>query len=615
MRMMTYDNTIIFFSSRLLSRILFLNGKHDEAEDQNMTRERKPPERPVPGSRASTGGQTLVTYQVGVLPILNRVLARMKLEDLLREYLEEDPRCEVSPVKAVILLVLNFVCSREPIYGVGEWAARHAPDLLGLAPGDILHLNDDRVGRCLNALFNSDFRGLVLRVVSHVVTEFKVSLEELHNDSTTITLHGDYENAAKETLSMGKWVPAITWGKNKDHRPDLKQLLYTLTITADGAVPIYFSTGSGNLTDDQTHRETWDLLRTIVGNALFLYIADCKLATTENMNHIAKQGGRFISVLPDNRKECKEFRELVAKKAVTWEPIWEKKDDEDEVIDTYSIVRQPALSVEGYRMIWFHSTRKAEQDALARNQQVQRALKRMSSIRQKLLSPNSRTRQRAKIQASAEKCLAQFNAQEWIRFTIKSYKLETFHQARPGRPTSTTPFVKKVTLRWDLEYELDEAKLAEEAVQDGIFPLITNTKDVDLSDLEVLQAYKRQPLIEKRFSQLKTDFCVAPVYLKSARRIAALLCIYFFALLLQALVERELRRAMAKNKIETLGLYPEGRSCAAPTTRRVVDLFENIQRHELQGEPTGSQHFLTNLSSIQKEVVELMSMSAAHYGA
>ena len=50
-------------------------------------------------------------------------------------------------------------------------------------------------------------------------------------------------------------------------------------------------------------------------------------------------------VLPDNRKECKEFRELVAKKAVAWEPIPEKKDDEGEAIHTYSIVRQPALSV------------------------------------------------------------------------------------------------------------------------------------------------------------------------------------------------------------------------------------------------------------------------------
>ena len=91
--------------------------KKDEKVDQPRTA----------GSRASTGSQTLVTYQVGALPILNRILKRMKLEDFLHEAIEEDPRCEVSPVKALSLLVRNFICSREPIYGVGEWAGRQRP--------------------------------------------------------------------------------------------------------------------------------------------------------------------------------------------------------------------------------------------------------------------------------------------------------------------------------------------------------------------------------------------------------------------------------------------------------------------------------------------------------
>jgi len=153
------------------------------------------------GIRASAGSQTIVTYQVGALPILNSVLERMKLEEFLREYIEEDPHCEVSPVRGISLLVRNFLCSRKPIYGVGEWAARQAPDLLGLAPDDIPRLNNDRVGRCLVTLFNANFSSLALRVVNHVVREFQVSLEELHNDSTTITLHGEYEEAAGEVKS------------------------------------------------------------------------------------------------------------------------------------------------------------------------------------------------------------------------------------------------------------------------------------------------------------------------------------------------------------------------------------------------------------------------------
>ena len=104
---------------------------------------------------------------------------------------------------------------------------------------------------------------------------------------------------------------------------------------------------------------------------------------------------------------------------------------------------------------------------------------------------------------------------------------------------------------------------------------------MDLSELELLKTYKRQPTIEKRFSQLKTDFEVAPVYLKAVHRIQALLSVYFFALLLEALLERELRQAMQRKGVESLPLYPEGRACRWPTARRVLDLFEPVQRHTL----------------------------------
>jgi hypothetical protein len=60
-----------------------------------------------------------------------------------------------------------------------------------------------------------------------------------------------------------------------------------------------------------------------------------------------------------------------------------------------------------------------------------------------------------------------------------------------------------------------------------------------------------------------------------------LLRIYFFVLLVEALLERELRRAMARSGVESLPLYPERRACRRPTARRVIDLFEDVQRHTL----------------------------------
>ena len=107
---------------------------------------------------------------------------------------------------------------------------------------------------------------------------------------------------------------AITWGYNKDHRPDLKQLLYILTVARDGAVPLYFQVASGNVADDQTHRATWDLLCRLTGRRDFLYVADCKLASAENMAYIHQHQGRFLTVLPRTRSEDNAFRDLLVQR-------------------------------------------------------------------------------------------------------------------------------------------------------------------------------------------------------------------------------------------------------------------------------------------------------------
>ena len=154
---------------------------------------------PRPGAIAQAKGQTLNSFRVAALPIVNRILQRMRLDEFLHAYLSRaDRRCRIAPAIGVTLLLKNVLLCREPLYGVGEWAARYAPELLGLVDTQLPSLNDDRVGRCLDRLFQCDVSSLVLELVTHVVREFQVELDELHNDSTTVTLHGDYENAARE---------------------------------------------------------------------------------------------------------------------------------------------------------------------------------------------------------------------------------------------------------------------------------------------------------------------------------------------------------------------------------------------------------------------------------
>jgi transposase len=163
-----------------------------------------------------------------------------------------------------------------------------------------------------------------------------------------------------------------------------------------------------------------------------------------------------------------------------------------------------------------------------------------------------------------------------------------------------------------LHEEIDVQKMAAESQTDGVFPLVSNV--TDLSELELLHAYKRQPTIEKRFSQLKTDFAVAPVYLKEVRRIQALLCVYFFALLVEALLERELRQAMQRKEIEALPMYPEGRACRWPTARRLLELFEPVQRHTLSRDEQPEEVIVTELSNLQRRLLKLLGLSTNGYG-
>ena len=568
-----------------------------------------PPSPPV----ARAAGRLLRSSTVGALPILNQFLRRIRLEEFLRAHLPpEDRRTKLSAAKALLVLLRNLLVSREPIYGVGEWAARHAPDLLGVTEKEIALLNDDRVGRCLDRLFLADVPSLVLAVATHVVREFDVRLDELHNDSTTVSFCGAYARAATEQRFLGRPTLAITFGHNKDHRPDLKQLLLILTVTADGGVPLHFRAASGNVVDDQTHRDTWELLCQLTGRRDFLYVADCKLATSENMAYVHQRQGRFVTVLPRTRGEDAAFRELLAQGQVRWRPLWEKTDDEGQILDRFSTSDAPATTAEGYRLAWYHSLRKAELDAMARSGRIERALKQLAALREKLRSPRTRYRQDAKVTEAVAEILQSCGAASWIATEVQPQTVETFHQDHPGRPSQKTRYVKKVATRFDLAYHIDNAAVAADATSDGIFPLVTNV--ADLSELELLQTYKRQPVIEKRFSQLKTDFEVAPVYLKAVHRIQALLCVYFFALLAEALLERELRQAMQSENLETLPLYPEGRACRWPTARRVIDLFDPVQRHTLLRRKRPAKVLVTDLTRLQRKLLKLLGLSATNYG-
>ena len=164
-----------------------------------------------------------------------------------------------------------------------------------------------------------------------------------------------------------------------------------------------------------------------------------------------------------------------------------------------------------------------------------------------------------------------------------------------------------------MHFDEDGAAVTADALCDGLFPLVTN--DEALGVEEALAKYKYQPFVEKRHEQLNSVFGVAPVWLKSPRRVAALLWLYFVVELVQALVEREVRRQMRARAVRRLNLYPEGRASQAPTAGLVFSALEGHRRHRLlDGQGQVLRTFHDGLSDAVGQLLELLGVDGAAYG-
>lgn len=560
----------------------------------------------------SPGGFELDSEQVGCLPIVKHFFSRIGLAETLLGYLpNDDARLRLDPAIVIALVVANIVVSHRPLYAISEWAGAYDPGLLGLESGQAVALNDDRVGRMLDRLFDADRASLVTETVLKVISEFGIELDELHNDSTTVTVTGAYDHADGYTRG-GKSTPALRHGHNKDFRPDLKQLLYILTISADGAVPIAYRTADGNTPDDITHISTWDELVRLVGTPSFLYVADSKLCSSDAMRHIDANHGRFVTVIPHGRKEDTFFKDWVQTHVPAWEEADRKPGDRlghpDRVWRTFEA---PVPSTDGYRVIWVHSSGKAARDAAGRSARIEDGLGAIEALQARLSSPKSRIKTRVAAEGAAAACLAEAGATRWVSFAVTEQAEVTYHQERRGRPGTSTRYRRSEKPRFFVTAAVRSDNVAYDAVTDGMFPLVTN--DRQMTPADVLAAYRYQPNLERRNHMLKGPQEVAPVYLKHAHRIEALMLCHFLAMITEALIEREIRTTMKEEGLAGIPLYPELRNCPSPSAPRILEIFAGVQRHRLVSEGALIQVFEPRLDPLQQKVLDLLHIPAAAY--
>jgi transposase len=561
---------------------------------------------------ALPAGLRLESLEVGATPVVQHFLRRLDLPGLWERHLPSLPgRPPAVPSATVLnLLLTNLLLARQPLYAVPAWLARRVPEPLGWSCGPEAELTDDRLGRALDHLYRADRASLLTALVRHLVREFQVDMQEFHQDTTTVTFAGAY--AAQAPAAQVERPPRITFGYNKDHRPDLKQLLYSITISADGAVPVHCKLYDGNTSDDAVHRDTWEFLRQLVGHADFLYVADSKLCSRDNMSHIASRQGRFLTVMPRTRSEDGWFRDYLQEHALEWqevhrEPNPRRRDGPDVV---YHGVESPQRTAEGYRLFWYRSSQKEETDRQSRQHRLQRARTRLDELQAQGRRP---LRSLTEARAAGQRLVDEEQVERFLRVEVDTHREEIYQQVGPGRPGPNTEYRCVQIWTYRIRFEEEGEALAREARCDGLFPLLSNDKALSLTD--ALGKYKYQPFVEKRHEQLKSVFGVMPMWLKSPRRVASLLWLYYVVELVGALMERELRQQMRRAGRVSLALYPEGRPSEAPTAELIVAALEGSRRHRLlDAHGQELQRFHDELSAAGREVLQLLGVDCSPYG-
>ncbi len=208
----------------------------------------------------------------------------------------------------------------------------------------------------------------------------------------------------------------------------------------------------------------------------------------------------------------------------------------------------PQGSEGGYRLLWYHSSQKQQRDLQARMKKVNKARKRLERLRPPGRGEAFKAQQAAR--KAAQRVLKGAKVRGWLKVTVEEVVQVEHVQVGPGRPGPGTLYKQVQVKTYKIRAENNEEALRRAARCDGLFPLITNDKDLSLK--EALAKYKYQPYSEKRHQQLKSVFDVRPVWLKNGKRVESFLWLYHMVELVQALLEREVRRQMQQAGINSL---------------------------------------------------------------
>ena len=522
--------------------------------------------------------------------------------ETINERLGQDPHEQISAgiaVKAMLLNGLGFVSA--PLYLVEKFFEGKATEHL-LGP-DVLpqYLNDDRLGRVLDRLYQTGITSVFLAICLEAVKRFDIRCERAHLDATSMSVSGEYIQSS-DASPLAATVPIqICHGYSRDHRPDLKQFVMNLVCWGDGDIPAFLELADGNQSDKGRFagllgefQQQW--------NFEGVHVADAALYSADNVQQLGSL--QWISRVPLTLAQANALIEDIDDSA--FRPSQRDGYRLAEVCCTYGGVKQRWIVVE--------SSQRQASDLKQWEKRFAKATQRKQTELDRL------SRQPFACEADAQQALERFQKTLNYHLIVDSRIVEQSHYNHPGRPAKTAKATSvsyhvQATLGRDSEADTLQRRRA------GRFILATNvlsspevpreeadTDSIRLSTDAILSEYKAQQGIERGFRFLKDPlFFTSSVFLKSPERIMALGMIMGLCLLVYNLGQRQLRNALKANH-ETIP-NQLGQLTETPTLRWVFQCFMAIHVVSING-----QQQIANRTEHHRNILRFLgSASQAYY--
>ena len=491
------------------------------------------------------------TINFGPLALIAPLLQRLDIAAIIDRHLPPDPQLAFSHGRVLSLLLAARLCQPTALINVPTWAADTGADLLWDIPAD--SLNDDRLGRALDAFFTQR-HSILTAVAAQTFHLADLPRDRLHFDPTHLSFYGAYD-ASQPRPPNYPWPPTnaadvppahITRG----HGDDAKLIQVGLTCVVDelGAVPILGHTLDGNRNGHTAIRQTADWL--LAENLLrpgTLLISDRGTFSAEHVAHLHRHDCPVLCSVP-----WADYRALYDTHAtqLNWQRAsylsleQQRRRDSGSALPRehyeLAVVRHQLTDPETQqpipcRVLFVHSTADEAICRRTREHDLTRLRAGLDAIAATVARGHARTTQatiaRRVTRLFGNRAAAQFFRWEMVPLTAA----EQAALPPPARGCRRPSF--------HFRYEFDEAAALAAAAYDGLSALLTTAPRQQSGDTLFTQ-FKQQNYVELGHHQWKTPLAVRPVFLKSPRRVEALVCLMQVALTAYQLLERFYRQSV-----------------------------------------------------------------------